>query len=670
MGQIQEHILDSIYQHEPKFIVSGSQIDGTSDLKKLSDPTDIDFMAVFDYFTREEQTKYFMYPAWAPGHVIINVSEAPEDSWLRDPEITVQISGVDYLCPTKFNRTDIILSKQYIQAMGTAIPNLEISRDEKRTAIAIELRPIGGRISQESRFLQIQSKTGKTDSNRSQNNGAQSSVDIKALYDMLRSEEDSMEFKDDGKEPFTETFPDILPQAVLTKIDKVIVFECEGWPAVAKHWPKRKRNWPTKQIIDHVINGGYHLVPKASPRGNPYVEWRFSFSVAENYIMGKISNIQFTVFSICKELLKKCFDVGEIVSTYHLKTVFLWSLEQKHLKIWKTRYLKQCVFGVLEHLLHSLGSGSLPHYFMSTVNLLSYMPPEFLSTAGSKITSFFQTLTVEQIPVPMNEAGWGNTTIQFAVLELARFKRLSDLLKAYITCESNSFPDYERDIQFVYSVLATNAAEDLCNIALLTTHATQQGILTADQLKLMEKLLNFGHLACKYILKNMLLGISHNNVSNDADRIIKGTLYMVSAWHALVNVTNIVYQIVNYMETLIKSKFEYSSWGIIEQGLQTLASKLDLNMDDFTKDKPASQLANEHFINTYISWKPKEWVSEPENQDEEKDWEHHLEEAVRTVFGNEEPLLLLNVLKCRNYKSVYIQGHRLKRTNLEYLLLR
>ena len=334
LGQISEHIFDSLYQHEPKMIVSGSLMDGTFYLKKLSDPTDSDCMVVLDHFTREGQTKYFTYPPWAPGHVIINVSEAPEDSWLRNPEITVQISGVDYLCRTKFIRTNKTSLMQFIQAMGTAIPNLEISRDEKIAAIAMEFRPIGGRISQESRFLQIQSKTGKTDSNRSQNNGAQSSVDIKALYDMFRSEEDSMEFKDDGKEPFTETCPDILPQAMLTKMDMVNVFECEGWPTVAKHWPKRKRNWPTKQIIDHVINGGYHLVPKASPRGNPYVEWRVSFSVAENYIMGKISNIQFTVFSICKELLKKCFDVGEIVSTYHLKTVFLWSLEQKPLKIW------------------------------------------------------------------------------------------------------------------------------------------------------------------------------------------------------------------------------------------------------------------------------------------------------------------------------------------------
>ena len=646
-------------------------MDGTHIITKPGELFDLDAMTVLHHFTREEQKTYFRYPVRAPGHVTINLNEAPKESWLRCRGNTIKRGGAPYLCRTSIIKRCKTGTTKYIQALGTSVPNTEYSRDEKSAAMAV--RYTEKNAPSDKNFIELQTKKAETESEDGHIKGIQESVDKKALHHLFRDDDPSMELpKESEEEPFTETWPGISPkEASIPKIDSVFALSCEGWPVHAKHWPKRKRKWPSKDIINEIINGGYHLVPKASPGGNQHVEWRVSFSSAENYIMGKISNVQFTVFSICKGILKNSITVTEILSTYHFKTMFFWSLEKKPLEFWKTRYLKECVFGVLELLLHSIGYNNLPHYFMSGVNLWSNIPSEFLSTAGSQIIHILQNLTIEHIPREITESGCESSALQFAVISLAYWKRQSDLLKAYMECESNKVPDHARDIKFLFSSEAANIAENICFIALLASHAKKQGILTSNELSLIEKLLNLGHFACNYILDNRIICDSVNAKFNtDADRIVQAILYIASATHALMNIIDTYINIVNYVERLIKSKFEKSSWRIIEQELQTLISKLDINMDEFIKDKTASQLANEHFWNTKTSWKPKELqMTKSEDHDEEKDdWEHHLEEAKTTIFDNGKPLMLLNVIECREHKSIYMLGESLELMSIVHLL--
>ena len=52
------------------------------------------------------------------------------------------------------------------------------------------------------------------------------------------------------------------------QIDKVLCRNCTGWPIEASAWITRRRpsGWPCTELMNRVINGGYHVVSSVSPR--------------------------------------------------------------------------------------------------------------------------------------------------------------------------------------------------------------------------------------------------------------------------------------------------------------------------------------------------------------------------------------------------------------------
>ena len=118
------------------------------------------------------------------------------------------------------------------------------------------------------------------------------------------------------------------------------------WPQGAhKIWSSRKRMWPTEDVVEEIVNGGCHLVPKMSPRVPCCDHWRLSFSLPELYLAKARNHGQNLTYFIFKSLYYhkiKCISVeDETLPSYLAKTTMLYACEQTPTDEWTDENLTQ-----------------------------------------------------------------------------------------------------------------------------------------------------------------------------------------------------------------------------------------------------------------------------------------------------------------------------------------
>jgi len=142
--------------------------------------------------------------------------------------------------------------------------------------------------------------------------------------------------------------------------DIVRGIRCFQWPKESKDWPKRLRDyaWPTIDIITEVVQHGCHVV-YAQHRScrNDKLQWRLSFSFAEVILLQSWTKIQQIVyhlvrfFSKRKLIQKDCPKEDEVLCTYHLKTLMLWTCEEMPPEWWNPSRVISICFELLRKLL-------------------------------------------------------------------------------------------------------------------------------------------------------------------------------------------------------------------------------------------------------------------------------------------------------------------------------
>ena len=179
--------------------------------------------------------------------------------------------------------------------------------------------------------------------------------------------------------------------------DEVKYFSCSSWPPIAQTWTDRERQskWPPKEIIQEIILKGCRIVHKAHPSSkDPDAEFRFSFSVAELILFKTLSVDQKKCFIAFKALVKykisrsKILTKNEIdLSTYHLKTIFLWTCETIPADQWHTTNgWARCLLYMIDQLYACLKSRTLPGYFIEESNLMDSIElPQTLVREISKL---------------------------------------------------------------------------------------------------------------------------------------------------------------------------------------------------------------------------------------------------------------------------------------------
>ena len=215
----------------------------------------------------------------------------------------------------------------------------------------------------------------------------------KELYDGMLNISDRNE-QDQRK--LNKTWQDInfdrLFKKLIGHIDLVPSIQCDSWPVIAEEWKTRRRLWPQRSLIKKIIEGGHHVVAKASPGGDPNLEWRLSFSKAELTLAEHRTHVQKKCYYIFKTIFKEYLGKSGVTSTYYLKTIMMWAMEQNPPEYWREDNIGQAVLGLLDDLYQALVTGNLPHYFIPKNNLLRHISCDVLEQEAADMFHLRETI--------------------------------------------------------------------------------------------------------------------------------------------------------------------------------------------------------------------------------------------------------------------------------------
>ena len=85
--------------------------------------------------------------------------------------------------------------------------------------------------------------------------------------------------------------------------------------------------WPSRDTAFRISFYGLSLVPKSLSYGNSNLEWRLSSSAQEKELCMELTSAQKIVYKYLKFLAIEHFSKAKILHSYHLKTVFFWTLQ-------------------------------------------------------------------------------------------------------------------------------------------------------------------------------------------------------------------------------------------------------------------------------------------------------------------------------------------------------
>src|SRR6218665_1428007 len=162
------------------------------------------------------------------------------------------------------------------------------------------------------------------------------------------------------------------------KRESVSSLFCPQWPREAKNWPNRPRKygWPTIGLISEVVQNGCHVVfaQHRSCKDDTF-QWRLSFSFAEVILVQSWTQTQQIVYHLLRffakgELIQTdCPKEDEVLCTYHLKTLMLWTCEDMPSEWWNSCSVIAICCELLKKLLEWLKRKYYPNYFISESNL-------------------------------------------------------------------------------------------------------------------------------------------------------------------------------------------------------------------------------------------------------------------------------------------------------------
>ena len=120
----------------------------------------------------------------------------------------------------------------------------------------------------------------------------------------------------------------------LFEADVTLCFHCPEWPTISD-WPSRQRYWPSLADAQRIMSLGCHLVAKPAPDDEDKTTWRFSFSLAEAELFQLVPETARKCYLAMKIILKDHLQpVVPEIGSYHIKTVFLNTLEKFPVYFW------------------------------------------------------------------------------------------------------------------------------------------------------------------------------------------------------------------------------------------------------------------------------------------------------------------------------------------------
>ena len=169
--------------------------------------------------------------------------------------------------------------------------------------------------------------------------------------------------------------------------DFVLAFQVDRWPLlIVENWLNRDfKSWPSSPTIGRILHNGLFIVPKTSVDGNSELEWRISFSVLEKQLCMEMTKAQKVCYKFFKSLSLEYFNNTKILCSYHLKTIFFWTLHELNAdKKWDNSHIGERLLDLFDALINYLKTGNIPNFFVHQMNLLEGISREDLDIVLNK----------------------------------------------------------------------------------------------------------------------------------------------------------------------------------------------------------------------------------------------------------------------------------------------
>ncbi|XP_056006105.1 uncharacterized protein LOC125658965 isoform X2 [Ostrea edulis] len=160
-----------------------------------------------------------------------------------------------------------------------------------------------------------------------------------------------------------------------TEYDHVLCIAGTHWPELTLPWIERcfRYTWPPEPVLEEILKNGYHCVPVGSKIDSSGIilEWRLSFSQAEQKLVSSMNHTQFLVYGLLKIFLKEILNHGveePLLCSYFLKTTVFWMIQEGSVE-WRPNNLLNCFWKCFRYLIHCVNLGAFPNFFIPQNNM-------------------------------------------------------------------------------------------------------------------------------------------------------------------------------------------------------------------------------------------------------------------------------------------------------------
>lgn len=162
------------------------------------------------------------------------------------------------------------------------------------------------------------------------------------------------------------------------------------WPSEAQPWIKRseQKGWPLRSVTLHIMQSELHVEPIGSCSEED-LEWRLSFSNAEQLLIFSFSHSQFLCYALLKIFLKEVINEqssSPILCSYFMKTVLFWVIQNDRTLIWRPDNLLRYFWNCFKLLIHWVNTGCCPNFFIPQNNMFR-----------EKVTGYTQSILFGQL---------------------------------------------------------------------------------------------------------------------------------------------------------------------------------------------------------------------------------------------------------------------------------
>src|SRR6218665_2299456 len=108
--------------------------------------------------------------------------------------------------------------------------------------------------------------------------------------------------------------------------------------------------------------------------------WRYSFSQAETILIhNSWTDVQKYIYHLLRIIKRDVVsqyggDSNTFISNYYIKTLMLWSCEEKPAEFWDDKNIVTSVRELLLEFIQKLIERNMPHYFMLANNIMDDIP--------------------------------------------------------------------------------------------------------------------------------------------------------------------------------------------------------------------------------------------------------------------------------------------------------